>query len=207
MIHELRRYTVAPDLMPQYLKYIAEVGGPIRQDNYGRLLGFWLTEFGTGYEVFHLWEHEDLNTRERLRAELFSLEPWKQLLPHIEPALRTQEVRLLSPCVPVRAPGGRPNIYEIRLIRAKVGKARELAAGFATEMPTAPRVTERVGMWTTIAGDPNEIVHMSAHNDLSGRMQLTVQSQEWIAFMRKYASLIAEMRSAVVVPAHHSPMQ
>jgi NIPSNAP len=207
MLHELRQYTIVPGEMPHYLKNIADVGGPIRKDQYGKLLGFWINEFGTGYEVFHLWEHEDFNARQRSRAELFNLEPWKQLLPQVEPRIQNQEVRLLTPYVQVHMPNGRANIYEIRFIRAKVGKALALAAGLATEMPIDPTVTQVIGMWTTIAGDPNEIVHVSAHSDLSQRMQLTVQHQDWMAFMVKYGPLIEEMKSNVVVPAKHSPMQ
>lgn len=194
--------------MPNYLRSIAEIGGPIRGDAYGRFLGFWLTEFGAaGYEVFHLWEHDDLNARQQARASLFSVPAWRdEVLPLVEPALLEQEVRLMAPAREVRRPDEGGNIYEIRFFRAKVGKANELAAAVREGLPGTEN-TRCVGVWTTIAGDPNEVIHLAAHRDLALRMRTSINHPDWIGFMARRASLIQEMRSSLIVPAAHSPMQ
>lgn len=194
--------------MPGYLHAIAEIGGPVRGDAYGRFLGFWLTEFGPAcYEVFHLWEHHDLDARQEARAKLFSIPAWRdKVLPLVEPAIEQQEVRLMVPTTEVFTPQNRGNVYEIRFFRAKVGKAQELAAAVRDELPMGEGL-QKVGTWTTIAGDPNEIVHIAAFHDLAARMRMTISHPDWIGFMAERGPLIREMRSSLVVPAAHSPMQ
>lgn len=195
--------------MPGYLRSIAEVGGPVRGDAYGRCLGFWLTEFGTAsYEVFHLWEHDDLNARQEARAKLFSLPAWRdKVLPLVEPSIEEQEVRLMVPITEVFAPQNRGHVYEIRFFRAQVGKAQRLAWAVRDELPIDAEGFQKVGTWTTIAGDPNEIVHIAAYRDLFDRMRKTISHPDWIGFMTRHGPLIREMRSSLVVPASHSPMQ
>ena len=70
MIHELRTYTLAPGKQGEYVKLASEVSRKIRGDKYGKLEGYWTTEFGTLNQVVHLWNYADLNERERLRGEL-----------------------------------------------------------------------------------------------------------------------------------------
>ncbi len=195
--------------MPDYLHAIDQIGGPIRGDAYGRFLGFWLTEFGAAcYEVFHLWEHDNLNARQEARAQLFSIPAWRdQVLPLVEPAIEQQEVRLMVPTAEISKPQNRGNIYELRFFRAKVGKAQQLAAAVRDELPVGAEGLHKVGTWTTIAGDPNEIVHIAAYHDLAARMRMTISHPAWIGFMASHGPLIREMRSSLVIPAVHSPMQ
>ena len=66
MIHELRIYTLKPGKVPEFMKLAEERAMPIRGDNYGKLVGYWFSEFGPLNQIFHLWEFEDLNTRAEL---------------------------------------------------------------------------------------------------------------------------------------------
>ena len=109
MIYELRTYTLAPGTQGQYLKNSAEIGRKIRGDKYGKLEGFWSTEFGTLNQVVHLWAFESLNDRERLRGELAKNEDWtKGYLPNTRGALLAQENKILSPVLPPKPPADRP---------------------------------------------------------------------------------------------------
>ena len=70
MIYELRTYTLMPGKQGEYLKLNGEIGRKIRGDKYGKLEGYWSTEFGMLNQLVHLWSYADLNERERLRGEL-----------------------------------------------------------------------------------------------------------------------------------------
>lgn len=126
MIHELRTYTLVPGKQAEYLKAAAEVGRKIRGDTYGKLEGFWSTEFGTLNQVVHLWGYADLNERERLRAELARNDEWtKSYLPQSRPLVLAQENKILSPQVPLKPPAGDGHLYELRWYRTQPGKAGE----------------------------------------------------------------------------------
>src|SRR5574337_375861 len=112
MINEFRTYTLAPGPPAQYLKLSSEVGRKARGDRYGKLEGFWYTEFGTLNQVVHLWTFESLNERERLRADLARKEEWtKGYIPQIRPMLLAQENKILSAALPLQPPTDTGNVY------------------------------------------------------------------------------------------------
>ena len=41
MIHELRRYTIKPGKLADYVDKSGSIGRPVRGDRYGKLLGYW----------------------------------------------------------------------------------------------------------------------------------------------------------------------
>ena len=57
MIYELRTYTLMPGKQGEYLKLNGEIGRKIRGDKYGKLEGYWSTEFGTLNQLVHLWSY------------------------------------------------------------------------------------------------------------------------------------------------------
>ncbi|MDP2626868.1 MAG: NIPSNAP family protein, partial [Candidatus Rokubacteria bacterium] len=102
MIYELRTYTLVPGTQAKYLKLSGEVGRKVRGDNYGRLEGYWTSEFGTLNQLVHLWSFADLNERQRLRAALAQNEAWtKEYIPQIRPMMLAQENKILSAVLPV----------------------------------------------------------------------------------------------------------
>jgi NIPSNAP protein len=211
MIHELRTYTLAPGTQGQYLKNSAEIGRKIRGDNYGKLEGFWSTEFGTLNRVVHLWTFENLNERERLRGELAKNEEWtKVYLPQTRGALLAQENKILSVVLPLKPPAESGHVYELRWYRAHVGKLGEWISHFKGIMPTREKYSKNVGVFQTEAGQLNEVVHLWAYKDLNDRAAVrgkVLQDPEWQTFLGKSAPLLVDMKSIILNPAPHSPMK
>ena len=207
MIDELRSYKIVPGGLADYLKFAEEIAIPFRGDDYGKLLGFWFGEVGAVNSVFNLWQHKDLNTRQALRAKLQEQEVWRaQYLPHAHPLMRQQFVRLMTAVVPFCAPAERGNVYEVRIIRTRTGKAQEVASRFGTGL-TADDQAATVGLWTTIAGHLNEVVHISACRDVAARLTRSLQQPEWRHFLGEHGSLVEEIESSLMIPANHSPVQ
>lgn len=211
MIHELRTYTLVPGTQAQYLKLSAEMGRRIRGDRYGKLEGFWTTEFGTLNQVVHLWSFTDLGERARLRAELQQNTEWTQgYLGQVRPMLVAQENKILIPQLPLKPPTGDGHVYELRWYRCHVGKAPEWLAHFKAVMPVREKYSPNVGLWQTEMGPLNEVVHLWVYRDLNERAAVrarVLQDPEWQAFLGKATPLLAEMRSVILIPAPHSPMQ
>jgi NIPSNAP protein len=211
MIYELRTYTLVPGKQGEYLRLSAEVGRKARGDKYGKLEGFWSTEFGTLNQVVHLWQFADLNERDRLRAELAKNEEWtKGYLPQIRGMVLAQENKILTAAVPVTPPADSGNVYELRWYRTQPGKAGEWITHFKEILPVRAQFMRRVGVWTTEIGQLNEVVHMWVFKDLNDRAASRAklgQHPEWQAFVGKTVPLLAHMQSIVLIPAGHSPMR
>jgi hypothetical protein len=211
MIHELRTYTLVPGKQPEYVKLAAEVGRKIRGDRYGRLEGYWTTEFATLNQVVHLWSYPDLNERERLRAELARNEDWTgEYLPRTRPMMLAQENKLLAAAVPVTPPADSGNVYELRWYRTHVGKAPEWIRLFTDILPVRDKYMRRIGVWQTEMGQLNEVVHMWVFRDLKERADARAalaQDAEWRGFLGRSGPLLAHMQATVLLPAPHSPMQ
>jgi len=211
MIHELRTYTLQPGTQGQYLKNSSEIGRKIRGDKYGKLEGFWSTEFGTLNQVVHLWTFESLNERERLRGELAKNEQWtKVYLPQTRGALVAQENKIFSVVLPLKPPAEPGHVYELRWYRAHVGKLGEWLALFKGVMPAREKYSKNVGVFQTEAGQLNEVVHLWAYKDLNDRAAVrgkVLQDPEWQTYLGKSAPLLAEMKSVILNPAPHSPMK
>jgi NIPSNAP len=211
MIHELRTYTLIPGKQAEYLRLAVEVGRKARGDKYGKLEGYWTTEFGTLNQVVHLWSYPDLNERERLRAELQKNEEWtKGYVAQSRPMLVAQENRILSAQLPLKPPAGNSHLYELRWYRTQPGKAPEWITHLKAAMPVREQYSPNVGLWITEMGLLNEVVHLWAYQDLNERAAVrakTSQDPQWQAFLAKGYPLLLDMKSIILTPAPHSPMK
>ena len=211
MIYELRTYTLVPGKQGEYLKLAGDLGRKIRGDDYGKLEGFWSTEFGTLNQLVHLWSYADLNEREKLRTALGKNERWRtEYAPQILPLMIAQENKILSAELPLTPPSDTGNVYELRWYRAHPGRVGEWLEHFKAIMPTRDKYTRRVGLWQTQAGQLNEVVHMWAYRDLNDRAAARAklgQDPDWQAFLGKSVSLLAHMQAIILNPAAHSPMK
>jgi hypothetical protein len=211
MIYELRTYTLVPGKQGEYLRLSAEVGRKARGDKYGKLHGFWSTEFGTLNQVVHLWEFADLVERDRLRAELAKNEEWtRSYVPQIRPLMLAQENKILSAAVPLTPPADTGNVYELRWYRTHPGRSGEWISLFKEILPVRAQFMRRVGVWTTEIAQLNEVVHMWVFKDLNDRAASRAklgQNADWQTFVGKSVPLLAHMQSIVLLPAAHSPMK
>ena len=106
MIYELRTYSAAPGQLAAVVKNSAEIGRPIRGDDYGKLEGYWATEIGPLGRVMHLWSYESLDERRRLRAALAENRAWTEdYIAVTRGQIVRQEVRLMEAFLPFKAPG------------------------------------------------------------------------------------------------------
>ncbi len=211
MIYELRTYTIKPGMAPVAAKNSGELGRAIRGDDYGKLEGYWLTEIGPLNQVMHLWSYSDLNERARLRAELSKNERWNnEYLPKMRPILVRQDVRLLNTIREPVAPERDGNIYEFRAYRLVPGSLRKWVALFRDALPIREMYSKIVGLWSTEAGQPNEVCHIWAYPSLDPRAEVraaVAADPDWQAFLEADLPLIEDMHATIMVPAKHSPLK
>lgn len=211
MINELRIYTLKAGTAGEVAKNSGTVARSIRGDDYGKLEGYWITEIGPLNQVVHLWSYADLNERARLRAELAKNKRWtEEYLPLIRPNLIRQDIRLMNPIVAPKKPDSTGNVYELRYYRTRPGGIKQWTDAFMSALEVREKYSKIVGLWTTEAGQPNEVCHIWAYPSLEARAKAragAMQDPGWQAFLRVGGPLLDEMSNLVMMPSAHSPMQ
>ncbi len=211
MLHELRTYTFRAGQAAGAAKNSGTIARDIRGDDYGKLEGYWLPEVGPLNQVMHLWSYESFEHREERRKALSQNERWtKEYLPLMRPIILRQDIRLLNPMVGINPPVDPKNIYEFRHYRLQVGAMKRWSGLFTEALTVREKYSKIVGLWSTEAGQPNEVCHIWAYKDFEARMKArTAASQDpgWQAFLKEGGPLIEEMNSVVMLPAAHSPLQ
>ena len=211
MIHELRTYTTNPGMAPIHAANAGAVGRDIRGDDYGKLVGHWLTEIGPLNQSMHLWEYASLNDRMEKRAELARNERWQnEYRPGNRGVMMRQDVRLKSPVIAPKAPESDGNIYEFRNYRLKPGAMSKWCDVFTGALEAREKYSKIVGLWTTEAGQPNEVCHIWAYKDMNARAEARAGAAadlDWQAFLKEGGPMIEEMWSALMLPVAHSPLQ
>lgn len=211
MIHELRIYTLKPGNVPAFLKLAEERALPIRGDNYGKMEGYWFSEFGALNQIFHLWSFADLNTRAELRGALGQLPEWRRdYVSQVQPLIRHQQIRLMHPKLPLKPPAEPGNVYEYRCYQAAIGKAAGFIEAICEAMPVREKYSQNVCLWHTEAGQPNEVSHLWVYKDLETRAKAraaATQDEDWRAFLGKGGAMLEEMHSTLLMPAPFSPLR
>jgi hypothetical protein len=211
VIYELRTYTLKPGTAPEAAKNAGSVGREVRGDNFGKLEGYWITEIGPLNQVLHLWSYKDLDERARLRAELAKNTRWtNEYIPLTRPLLLRQDIRLMNGIIAPRAPATSGNLYEMRNYRLKPGGMAPWVGLFTKALEYREKYSKICALWSTEAGQPNEVVHMWAYPDLNARAAArgnAMKDPGWQEFLGKGKEHLEEMHSTILLPAAHSPLK
>ena len=209
MIYELRTYSFHQGKLPAYLKLAAEVGRPVRGNDYGMCHGYWTAAFGQLNQVWPLWSYDSLDARTERRAALQQNKGWTtDYVPNIRPLLARQDIRLLNPVHGFTPPTAGGGVYELRAYRTQVGMAGPWAAAFKAVMPVREKYSKNVGIWTGEAPQPNEVVHMWNYADVNARFAARAacaQDPAWQDFLARNGHMLAEMHSTLLMPTIFSP--
>jgi len=211
MIHELRTYTFFPGKLPAYLKVAAEIGRPVRGNDYGTNHGYWTTEFGPLNQVWHLWSYASMEERARLRGELAKNARWTgEYVPVIRPLIERQDIRFIKPLKPLGTPAKEGGIYELRIYRQNTGKTGPMGEIYSKIMPVREKYSRNIGLWTGEAPQPNELLHMWNYESFEARKEQRAalfHDQEWLDCLKPMDGWNAEMTSLLLLPTSYSPMK
>lgn len=78
MLIELRRYTIVPGRLKEYLSVYASHGMSPQQRHVGEPIGYFISEIGIVNQVVHLWQYENYADREARRAALETDPDWQK---------------------------------------------------------------------------------------------------------------------------------
>jgi hypothetical protein len=206
MIHEYRTYTIHPAQLRRYLQLAQTKVQPIRQDKYGRLVGFWYSEFGTLNQVHHIWEYSSLDRRQEDRRALFQQRDWmEQFISSAWPTMQIQEVRFMIPQADLASPPHRSAFYEARIYRTAVGAFRSLA-DLVAERPLAAGAT-RIAHWTCETPQPNEVCELIAYPSFEARLSDASETPPQQAWLERAAAGLQLASATLLLPISISPLR
>ena len=87
---------------------------------------------------------------------------------------------------------------------------KQWLANFTEILHVREKYSRIVGLWSTEAGQPNEVCHIWAYPSFEARLEIrgkVAADPDWQAFLAKGAGLTEEMHSTLMLPAPHSPLQ
>lgn len=97
MLVEERTYTTHPGKWRDYLALYEAEGLAIQHRILGRMVGYYITEFGELNQIVHMWAYADLNDRAERRAALLADPGFRAYATKMLPLLQKQESRILRP--------------------------------------------------------------------------------------------------------------
>ncbi|MCD0504894.1 NIPSNAP family protein [Bordetella petrii] len=206
MIHEYRTYTIEPGQLDTYLALAESRVVPIRQSDYGRLVGFWTSESGMLNQVHHIWEYTSIDQRQQLRRDLSENRRWcDEFLAGAWPTMQTQEVRFMNPQGRIAQIAGPSAFYERRIYRCPAGKFADL--GRAVQQRHRDAAASLMGVWTSESPQPNEVVEIVAYPDLRTRLADRITAAPQRDWLREHAKILQQVESAFLLPIGISPAQ
>ena len=212
MIHELRTYTIHPGKLATYVELSGSVGRPIRGDRFGKLVGYWSTEFGPLNQVVHVWEYADFAARTQARAGLARDERWTtEYIPKSQPLMQSQENMILAPVdwYPLRPTSGM-GVYELRVYRLYPGKVPEWLRHFREGLTVREKYSAPVAVWSSEIGPLNTVAHLWGYRDANHRAEARKASAAdpgWKATLGKLGPLMQAMESKLMIPTDFSPLK
>ena len=126
MIYEVRTYDLKPGTVAQVEEKWAEAI-PYRE-KYSKLAAFWHTDIGPLNQIIHVWGYENLDERDRVRAEAAKDPHWP---PRNDGEILNMNSEIWSPAPFMRPMGGDQalgNIYEMRIYTYLPGSIPQVIA-------------------------------------------------------------------------------
>jgi len=213
-LYKIQFHQVKPEALPAYKQLCSEFIPKMSQIE-GlpmQCVGSWSCWYGDQDQVVHLWRYSDGYASFRQASQRLAKEDWYQdMWNERSKMLHSRTNQLLyefSFWNEVTAREG-PNIYELRTYHLKPGTMIEWANNWARGIKSRQKM-EAVGGFFSEIGDLNVVHHLWAYKDLENR-KITRQSAwekpGWDDTVYYTVPLIREMRSRILIPLKHSPLQ
>jgi hypothetical protein len=203
MIYEVRTYDLKPGTIPKAEEAFAEAL-PHRQ-KYSPLAAFWHTEIGPLNQIIHVWGYENLEERDRIRAEANNDPNWP---PKVGEYLVNMNSEVWIPAPFMRPLGGDQAlgaIYEMRTYTYQPGSIPELLRRWGDSIPHREKLSPlAAGMYTEF-GDLNRWMHIWPYKDLAQRAQIRAESRNLAQWPPGTPGLVSQ-ENKIMIPAAFSPM-
>ena len=96
MFIEHRTYSLKPGATSQYFSIFGDRGYELHE-KMAPCLGWYYSEAGQLFQMVSLWHYDSFAQRLRRRAEMYSMQEWRDLMSKVQPLVNSVESRLVMP--------------------------------------------------------------------------------------------------------------
>ena len=206
MIFEMRTYLMKPGSIPEVVEKFG-AGLPARA-RLSRLGGFWRSEVGTLNQIIHVWPYNDLNERERIRADAIKQGIWPV---KIQDSILEMESKILypAPFSPHFEPGEHGGLYEFRTYTYGPGHVAKVMEAWAPLVKARAAISPLIFAGHTDLGPLNQWVHVWAYKNMADRETRRAQAMKpglWPP-PRHESVVLHKQTSTFAAPATWSPLR
>ena len=204
MIYEVRTYTLKPGSVAEFEERFGEAL-PGRQE-FSPLAALWHTEMGPLNQVIHVWPYEDLNERNRIRAEAVKSGKWPPQTAHL---VLQQEAEIVTPAPFMQRlePATLGNFYEMRIYTYQVGSMPEVIRLWSEAVPDRIKISPLAACWYSELGTLNRWTHIWPYQDLNERMRLRAEGMKLPSWPPPTRQYLLSQEVKLLVPAACSPLK
>nr|XP_039248148.1 protein NipSnap homolog 1-like [Styela clava] len=214
-LYKIQFHSVKPGALDEYKDICAEILPKISADPDlpVECVGSWSCWYGDQDQVVHLWRYNGgFPAIGEANQKMSSLEWYKDMRKKRSHMLLGRRNQLLFEFSFWNTPEPRdgPNIYELRTYQLKPGTLIEWANSWARGISNRQTNNEAVGGFFSEIGDLNIVHHLWAYKDLHHRKVTRGKawtSEGWDNVVYYTVPLIREMKSQIMIPLPHSPLQ
>ena len=210
MIYEMRTYTLKPGTVPEFEAWFAQ--WIPHREKYSRLGALWHTEIGPLNQKISVWPYEDLNERERVRAE--SARDPGGGAPRAGQfgagdVVLTMESEILTPAPFMRPLGNQQlgNIYEMRTDTYQPGSIPEVIRRWSEAIPHREKYSPLAACWYTELGGLNKLIHVWPYKDMAEWERAGTAAAKDPNWPPQTTEFLVRAESKILVPAACSPMR
>ncbi|MCC7107264.1 MAG: NIPSNAP family protein [Chloroflexi bacterium] len=181
------------------------------RERYGKLVGCWHTEIGPLPQVVELWHFEDFAALGEAASATF----WSRgLPPESDDIVMSAQSDILMPAKWMRPVSGEPEtrgpFYEMRSYVVRQGTLPPMLETWGEWVEEREKYGKKVGVWGTMLGNLDKIVHIDPYPDLNTRVltrQKVIDLGIWPPSPPPEGNYIVTQEIKIMLPARFSPLQ
>jgi len=203
LIYEMRTYDLRPGAVAEFEDRFREALP--HREKYSKLGAFWHTQIGPLNQVIHVWPYDDLNERDRVRAEASKDPNWP---PRTDDVALNMESEIVTPAPFMRPLGDQQmgSIYEMRIYTVIPGSIPEWVRLWSEALPHREKYSPLAACWYSELGVLNKWYHVWAYKDLVERDSVRTEASKGPHWPPQTRKLTVRQENKILVPADFSPM-
>ena len=208
IIVDIRKYTLKPGQLLNYLDYYSKYGYVIQRNILGYCIGWYIVDNGMQNTVIQLWKFKSFSDYEERKANLLKNIEWTNFKIKIKGIFFNQESSLIKPLnlISLKSKKNNPKIVDFRSYTLNHGMLNHFLMIYKKNgiRLQSKYWNDNLGYFTTFTGTQNQIIHLwgfNSYEEKDNRRNQLMHSEEWKNYLEKVFPLFKVMENMTMRPA------
>lgn len=208
IIIDIRKYTLKPGQLLNYLDYYSKFGYVIQRNILGSCVGWYIVDNGMQNTVIQLWKFKSFSDYEERKANLLKNIEWTNFKIKIKGIFFNQESSLIKPLnlISLKSKKNNPKIVDFRSYTLNHGMLNHFLMIYKKYgiRLQSKYWNDNLGYFTTFTGTQNQIIHLwgfNSYEEKDNKRNQLMRSEEWKNYLEKVFPLFKVMENITMRPA------